>query len=301
VLIQVVAITGASGLIGSALCAALGRQGQRVVRLVRRPPTGPSEVHWSPDQGIVHPENLEGVDAIVHLAGENIAAGRWTRRRMERIWESRVRGTQALVESLQRLSRRPAVLLAASAVGIYGDRGPELLDESSPPGQGFLPELCKHWEQAAAGVGRWGMRCVHARMGVVLSPVGGMLARVLRPFRLGLGGPIGSGRQYLSWVGLDDAIGAICHLLADDQVSGPVNVVAPEPVTNREFTRALAEALGRPAALRVPAWLLRLVFGQLADEVLLSSARVQPRVLLQRGYCFRHPGLAAALCHLLGE
>lgn len=297
----VIAVSGASGLIGAGLCAVLAADGHRVLRLVRRSAAGPDEVTWDPEHGIVDPQRLEGVDALVHLAGESIAAGRWTRRRMEAIRRSRVDATRALRVSLSRLERRPTAFLCASAIGIYGDRGEEVLTEESPAGQGFLPDLCRAWEAEATAGTELGMRCVQLRFGVVLSPEGGLLARLLTPFRWGLGGPVGDGNQFVSWVSLDDAIGAIRHLLVNERMSGPVNVVAPEPVTSRDLARALGRVLHRPAVLRVPAAVLRLLFGRLADEVLLASTRVQPGVLLCGGYSFRHPQVDQDLRHLLGQ
>jgi len=204
------------------------------------------------------------------------------------------------VSSLSRLKLPPQTLLCASAVGIYGNRGDEVLDEHSAPGRGFLPEVCQAWEDAAQGAAKAGTRCVNLRFGVVLSPAGGMLARLLRPFRLGLGGPVGTGSQYLSWIALDDATTAIYHALLDEELAGPVNVVAPEPVTSAEFTRTLGRILRRPAILRVPTLVMRLAFGRLADEALLASTRVIPRALSDHGYMFQHPHIDDALRHLLG-
>jgi hypothetical protein len=295
-----VALTGASGLIGGALRAALAQAGYSVISLVRRTPSGPDEAEWSPERGVIQPQRLEGIVALVHLAGENIAAGRWSRRRMDAIRGSRIDATSALVDSLTRLRTPPNAFLCASAVGIYGDRGDDWLTEQSDPGHGFLPDVCQAWE-AVAGKARekLGARVVHLRFGVVLAPTGGMLARLLLPFRLGLGGPVGSGRQYLSWISLADVVGAVQHALRDERIAGPVNVVAPTPVTNREFARTLGRVLHRPAVLRVPATLLRLALGRLADEALLASARAKPAVLLDTGYAFRHPNLDGALRDLL--
>jgi uncharacterized protein len=297
---SVVAISGAAGLIGRALATLLAERGQRVLKLVRRPIAAEDEAQWDIARGLVEPTQFQGVDAVVHLAGENIAAGRWTRRRMAAIRQSRVDGTRALVSSFSRLKLPPKTLLCASAVGIYGDRGNELLDERSAPGRDFLPEVCQAWEDAALDATRFGTRCVNLRFGVVLSPTGGMLARLLRPFRLGLGGPIGTGNQYLSWIALDDATAAVHHALLDEQLAGPVNIVAPEPVTSAAFARTLGRLLHRPAFLRVPAVVLRITFGQLADEALLASTRVIPGALSDHGYVFKHPRLDDALQHLLG-
>lgn len=299
----VVAVSGASGLIGQALCALLTTGGHRVVRLVRRPPAAPDEARWDPVAGVAAAERLDGVDAVVHLAGENIAAGRWTRRRREALRRSRVESTRLLLRSLAELPHPPRAFLCASAVGIYGDRGAEVLDEDNVlwNARGFLPAVCRAWETQAAAAGRMGMRWVGLRFGVVLSPAGGMLARLLPVFKMGLGGPVGSGRQYVSWISMDDAIGAIYHALVDKHLTGPVNVVAPHAVTNAELTANLARVLGRPAVLRVPRWAARLALGQMADEALLGSTRAVPAVLSRTGYPFRHPELEAALRHLLGR
>jgi hypothetical protein len=294
-----IALTGASGLIGSTLGTALAGDGQRVSRLVRRAPRSPDEVPWDPATGLLDPERWTAPDAVIHLAGENIAAGRWTRRRREMLRRSRVDATRTLVASLARLPQPPASFLCASAIGFYGERGDEPLTETSAPGTGFLADICRDWEQAAAAAHDFGCRVVHLRLGAVLARSGGMLPRLLTPFRLGVGGPVGHGRQYLSWIAIDDVVGAVQHILANPSLVGPVNLVAPEPITNAEFARELASLLHRPAWLRTPAFALRLALGQLADELILASTRVVPTVLLQSGYTFRFPRLAAALPHLL--
>jgi uncharacterized protein (TIGR01777 family) len=293
-----VAVTGASGLIGSALSERLSSAGHRVVPLVRRAP-GPGEVQWDPAAGRIDSAALEGIDAAVHLAGESIGTGRWTRARKADIRESRVRGTSLLARALGGLVRRPQVLVSASAVGIYGDRGDEPLTEESPAGEGFLPETGIAWEAAALPARDAGIRVVHPRMAAVLSKHGGMLERLLLPFRLGLGGPIGGGAQWMPVVALDDVVGAIEHLIATPELAGPVNVSLPRPVTNREFARALGRAVRRPAVLPLPAFPLRAVYGQLADELLLASARVLPEALERSGYRFRHPTIDAALASAL--
>lgn len=294
-----VAITGASGFIGRALEAFLTTGGHRVTRLVRRAPAA-GEVRWDPD-GLADLSPLGQVDAVVHLAGEGIATARWSAPRKAAIATSRQRGTTNLVASLLRLGAPPAVLVAASAIGIYGDRGGEELTEASPAGSGFLAEVGRAWEAASAPAEAAGVRVVRARLGVVLSPDGGALEKMLPPFRLGLGGRLGSGRQWMSWVGLDDAIGAIHHAIFSTSVRGPVNVTAPAPATNAEFTATLARVLARPAVLPVPAAALRLALGQLADEALLAGQRVLPAALLSAGYRFRAPALDAALRHVLGR
>jgi uncharacterized protein (TIGR01777 family) len=241
---------------------------------------------------------LEGIDAVVHLAGENIAA-RWTATQKAKIRDSRVRGTQLLCETLARLSSPPQVLVSASAIGYYGDRGEEILTEESPPGRGFLPEVCRAWEAATEAAKQRGMRVVILRLGMVLSAAGGALAKMLPPFRLGLGGMVGSGRQYMSWIALDDVVGTIQHAIVTDALQGPTNAVAPQAVTNQEFTRTLGKALGRPTLLPLPAFAARLMFGEMADELLLASTRVQPTKLLGSGYRFRYPELEDALRHVL--
>lgn len=289
-------VSGSHGLIGSALVPDLVARGHRVLRLVRgAPPVPPGDVVWDPESGRIDREGLEGADAVVHLAGASIAAGRWTADRKERIRRSRVEGTRLLAEALAGLRQRPRVLVSASAVGYYGDRGDRWLTEDSGPGVGFLAELCQAWEAATDPAREAGIRVVTLRTGSVLSPRGGVLARVLPFFRLGLGGPLGSGRQYMSWIAIQDVVGAVGHVVGRDDLAGPVNLVSPHPVTNLAFTRTLAALLHRPAVLPVPAPVLRFLFGQLADEVLLASARVAPAKLRGSGYAFRYPELEGAL------
>lgn len=297
-----VLVTGASGLVGSALVPLLTAGGHTVARLVRSPPRpSVAEVQWNPETGIREIASLEGMDAVVHLAGENIAGGRWTAERKARIRDSRVTGTRTLCETLARLARPPKVLVSASAIGYYGDRGGEVLRETSAPGLGFLPEVCRAWEEATEPAAQKGIRVVLLRIGVVLSPAGGALAKMLFPFKLGAGGIIGSGQQYMSWIGLDDIIGAIHHALMTDALQGPVNVVAPHPVTNRDFTKTLGRVLGRPTLFPMPAFAARLAFGEMADALLLASTRVEPARLMAANYAFRHPDLEGALRHLLGK
>jgi uncharacterized protein (TIGR01777 family) len=243
---------------------------------------------------------LDGVEAVVHLAGENIASGRWTAERKRRILQSRAHGTRVLADALASLPTPPRVLVTASAIGIYGDRGDETLDETSAPGTGFLADVCRAWEAASAGLTDRGTRVVHLRFGVILTPTGGALARMLPPARLGLGGPLGSGEQWTSWIGVDDAAGAIHHALVTDGLDGAVNAVAPAPVRNAELAAALGRVLRRPAVLPVPAAVLRAGLGEMADALLLASARVVPTRLEASGYRFRTPELDAALGHLLG-
>jgi len=298
-----VAITGSTGLVGSEAAAVLSGAGHEVARLVRRlPAPGEKAVRWDPAKGETDAAGLEGFDAVIHLAGENVGAGRWTPDRKAAIRDSRVDGTRLLCEALAGLSRPPKALVCASAVGYYGDRGEETLTEGSPPGTGYLAGICREWEAASAPAGRKGIRVVALRFGMVLSPKGGALARMLPLFRAGLGGVIGRGRQYVSWVALDDLPHILLHALQRVDLRGPVNAVAPCPVTNREFTKALGKALSRPTPLPVPAFALRLAVGsEMADALLLSSARVVPLRLEETGYPFRFPELGAAFHHLLGK
>ncbi|MBI3300786.1 MAG: TIGR01777 family protein [Deltaproteobacteria bacterium] len=295
-------VTGASGLVGSALVPFLTTGGHAVTRLVRsQPRTGAAEVRWDPEAGILDTASLAGVDAVVHLAGENIAAGRWTAERKARIRDSRVKGTKTLCETLARLAQPPTVLVSASATGYYGDRGEELLREESASGSGFLAEVCRAWEAATEPAVQKGIRVVLLRIGIVLSPAGGALAKMLLPFKMGVGGVIGSGEQYMSWIGLDDVVGAIHHALMADTLRGPVNAVAPDAVTNREFTKTLGWVLGRPTVFPLPVFAARLAFGEIADELLLASTRVEPARLAATEYQFRHPDLEGALRYLLGR
>jgi uncharacterized protein (TIGR01777 family) len=294
-------VTGASGLIGTALVSSLTSSGHEVTRLVRRQPNpGEQAAHWDPIAGSIDARALEGLDAVVHLAGENIAE-RWTAAKKARIRDSRVKGTQLLCETLTRLSSPPKVLVSASAIGYYGDRGEETLTDDSPPGRAFLSEVCRAWEAATEPARQHGLRVVQLRLGVVLSAAGGALAKMLPPFRLGLGGVLGSGQQYMSWIALDDVVSAIQHALVTDALQGPTNAVAPQAVTNQEFTKTLGKVLGRPTAIPLPAFAARLMFGEMADELLLASTRVQPTKLLASGYQFRYPELEAALQHVLAR
>jgi len=293
-----IAVTGASGLIGNALIPVLTTAGHAVIRLVRRTP-GPGEAAWNPGAEQIDATALEGVDVVVHLAGESIASARWTGERKRTIRQSRVVGTGLLARTLAALDRKPRLLVSASAIGIYGNRADASLTESDPPGTGFLAELGRDWEGAVLPASQAGIRVVLPRFGIVLASKGGALAKMLPPFRLGIGGRLGSGRQWMSWLSIDDAVGIIEHAIAHPELSGPVNAVAPEPVTNAEFTRSLGTVLGRPAVLPVPTFALELLFGEMAGEALLGSQRVLPRRLEETGYAFRDPLLLPALRRLL--
>ena len=299
---MIVAVTGSSGLLGSALVSSLEAGGHGVVPLVRREPRpGEDVLRWDPASGAISPPGPAIGDAVVHLAGESIAGGRWTLAKKQRIRESRVGATRRLIETLTRLAKPPAVLVCASAIGYYGSRGGEVLSEESGPGVGFLADVGREWEAASAAAILRGIRVVTLRLGIVLSPAGGALAKMLMPFRLGLGGVIGGGAQWMSWIALDDAIGALRHALATDALRGPVNAVAPTPVTNAEFTRTLGRVLGRPTFVPMPAFAARLALGEMADELLLSSQRVMPVRLQATGFTFRYPTLEVALRHQFGR
>ncbi len=289
-------LSGSSGLIGSELLPSLNVAQYEVSRLVRGK-AGKDDVHWAPERPL-SPKLVEGFDAVVHLAGENIA-GRWTPEKKTRIRNSRVLGTRTLVEALAGTSKKPRVLITASAIGYYGDRGDELLREGSLPGRGFLPEVCKEWEAAAQAAAQAGIRSVQMRFGIVLSGRGGALGKMLPPFRLGLGGIIGNGRQYWSWVSMADVIAAVHHVLRMESVQGPVNVVAPDPVTNAQFTATLAQLLRRPAFLPMPAFAARFALGEMADELLLASQRVEPVKLVASGYKYQQADLSKALYQAL--
>jgi uncharacterized protein len=296
-----VVVTGSHGLIGSALVPALRQAGHTVVPLVRGS-AGTGEVRWDPAGGVLDLNLLEGVNGAVHLAGEGIADKRWTAEHKQRIGESRVKSTDLLARTLAQLDPKPQVLVSGSAVGFYGDRGNEELTEESHAGSGFLPDLVKKWEAATAPAEQAGIRVAHIRSGIVLSPEGGALKQQLPLFKLGVGGRLGSGRQYQSWISIADEIGGILHVLASDALRGPVNLTAPQPVTNASFTRTLGSVLGRPAVIPVPRFAVSLVFGtELVDAALLASQRVLPARLQATGYSFQHPGLEEALRSLLGK
>ncbi len=297
-----IAITGASGLIGRALSDALRNAGHRPIPLVRRDPApGEDAIRWDPAAGTIDADSLEGVGAVVHLAGEGIAEKRWNEAQKRRILDSRVDGTTLLSATLAGLDRPPGVLLSGSAIGFYGERGDEELTEASDPGDLFISDVCRAWEAATAPAEAAGIRVAHLRTGIVLDAHGGALAKTLPLFRFGLGGRLGSGRQWWSWIGIEDEVGAIVFLL-DADVSGPVNLTAPAPVTNAEFTKVLGRVLGRPTLLPVPAFGPKILLGsELAEQLLFTSARVLPEVLISAGYEFRSPDLEGALRQELGK
>jgi len=294
-------VTGSRGLIGRALLSFLAADGHNVVRLTRtQTPVSDRHIPWDPDAGLIQADDLEDFGAVVHLAGETIF-GRWTAEKKARILESRAQGTRLLCESLARLRSRPIVLVSASAIGYYGDRGNQVLDEESSAGSLFLSEVTKAWEAATEPARRNGIRVVNLRLGFVLSKAGGGLAAMLLPFKLGIGGRVGSGRQYMSWIAIDDVVGAISHAILSEALRGPVNAVAPYPVTNREFTQTLGRVLWRPTIFPLPVFAARRMFGEMADNLLLASTRVKPSRLLASGFEFRFPQLEGALRHVLGK
>ena len=297
-----VVVTGSSGLLGSALVTALADEGHRVIRLVRTAALCSNDrICWDPARGTVDPAVFSGCDAVVHLAGESIAEGRWTAAQKARIRDSRVQGTRVLAEALAATDKPPEVLVSASAIGFYGHRGEETVDEDSPAGSGYLASVCRDWEAASKPAVDKGLRVVYLRIGMVLSATGGALAKMLRPFKLGVGGVLGSGEQYLSWIAVDDLVGAVQHALSVRELRGPVNAVAPYPVTNRQFTKTLGRVLRRPTVFPAPAFALRAAFGEMADALLLASTRVTPTRLTDSGFRFRFPQLEDALRHLLGK
>ena len=293
-------VSGSHGLVGSALIKSLTDDKHEVIRLVRSGnPVSASEIEWHPDQDRIDAQRLEGLDAVIHLAGESIASGRWSDEKKRAIRDSRVKGTTLLSKTLAQLLKPPSVLLSASAIGYYGNRGDEVLSETSQPGNDFLASVCVEWEQATRPASEQGIRTVNARFGIILDAHGGALAQMLTPFRMGVGGRVGDGRQWMSWIALEDVVAGLKSLLADETAHGPVNFVAPNPVTNAEFTRTLGRVLSRPTFFPVPAFGARLAFGEMADALLLSSQRVKPEVLEGKGFTFSWPTLEPALRHLL--
>ncbi len=291
-------ISGSHGLIGSALIPLLEQEGHTVMRLSRIKDGSPGIV-WDPLAEAAHPAPYEGFDAVIHLAGDSIADGRWTQAKKARIRDSRVKGTHQLAQTLSKLQHPPKVLISGSAIGFYGNRGDETLTETSAPGQDFLPDVCKAWEAAAAPAAKKGIRIVHLRTGIVLSPKGGALKKMLLPFKLGVGGILGEGKQWMSWIDLEDMVQGILFVLKNDSVKGPVNFTAPQPVTNADYTQTLGNVLGRPTVLPMPAFAARLAFGEMADALLLASTRVEPTALQKSGFKFRYPQLEGSLRHLL--
>jgi len=287
-------VSGSHGLVGKALIRSLTSDGHEIVRLVRGKPSGATEIEWHPNQEKLDAASLEGLDAVVHLAGESIASGRWTDEKKRAIRDSRVKGTALLSDALARLSRPPSVFVSASAIGYYGNRGDELLTEKSAPGDDFLANVCVEWENATIPTIEKGIRTVHARFGIILDAKEGALGKMLTPFRMGIGGRIGDGKQWMSWIDIDDVVNGLRSLIAGS-VTGPVNFVAPNPVTNAEFTKTLGRVLSKPTLFPVPAFAARLAFGEMGDALLLSSARVKPGVLQH----FAYPTLESALRHLL--
>ncbi len=295
-----VVVSGASGLIGTALCAELERTGHRAIPLLRVSRAG--GLRWDPEQGIIEAAGLEGVDAVVHLAGAPIAGSKWTPAQKARILESRTKGTALLADTLAGLQQRPKVMVSASAIGYYGNRGDEIITEESDRGAGYLADVVEQWEQVAHPASDAGIRVVHPRTGIVLSPKGGVLQQLLLPFKLGLGGKQGPGTQYMSWISIDDEVGALIELVNNGELVGPVNLTAPNPVTNAEFARTLGTVLGRPTVLPTPMLPLKLRFGpELVQSLLLDGQRVLPARLQAAGYEFRAPDLEGALRSLLGK
>jgi uncharacterized protein len=299
---MIIAITGSTGMVGNTLVPALEGSGHLVRRLVRgKVQDADREIHWDPAAGKIDAQELNGVDAVVHLAGENIAGRRWNADFKRKLLDSRVGGTRLLSEALAGVEMKPNVLVSASATGFYGSRGDEVVDESSASGSGFLADVCRQWEGATKSAEQAGIRVVHLRIGPVLSQQGGALAKMLPPFRMGVGGVVGSGKQYFSWISLDDVVAAIQFALENEPLSGPVNTVTPDAVTNYEFTKTLGGVLGRPTIFPMPAFAARLAFGEMADEMLLASIRVEPRALTTAGFQFQYPQLEPALRHLLAK
>jgi uncharacterized protein (TIGR01777 family) len=286
-------------LVGSALIPILQSDGNQITRLVRSSPK-PGEIEWHPNQDEVNPQRLEGFETIINLAGENIAGGRWTDEQKRKIRVSRINGTHLLSESIAKMTSKPGAFICASATGIYGDRDDETLDEQSESGGGFLAGVCREWEQATEPASKAGVRVVNIRLGPILARDGGMLSKLLTPFKMGMGGKVGSGKQYISWVALDDAVNAIKLAIDDKSIQGPINIVSPNPVTNEEFTKTLGHVLNRPTALAVPAFAARLAFGEMADEMLLASQKVMPKRLSQAGFQFQFPTLESAMRKYVG-
>mgnify|MGYP001119052577 FL=1 len=294
-----VVIAGATGLVGSELTNQLIQEGHQVKKLVRREARTPNEIAWNPEQQRLSVADLEGTDVVINLAGENISEGRWTAAKKKSIIESRLLSTSTLTNAVLTMQHPPSTFINASAVGFYGNRSDELLTEKSANGEGFLAHVCKEWEKAAEPLTHKKVRLVYSRFGVILSPHGGALKKMLTPFKLGLGGVIGSGKQCMSWIALEDVVGSLIHLMLDKSIHGPVNIVSSQPVTNAEFTKTLGTVLSRPTIFSVPTSVARFVFGEMADELLLSSLRVSNQKLLESGYSFKQPNLEQYLRNAL--
>jgi len=291
-------LSGASGLVGSALQIHLRAEGHKIYRLVRNPPRSAQEIFWNPESGLLDTPSIENFDACIHLSGENIGEGRWTAEKKKRLRESRILSTQTLVKKFLSLKKPPSHFLCASAVGFYGDRGDETLDEQSIAGQGFLPQLCEEWEQTSEPLSAQGIRVAHLRFGIILSSKGGALSKMLTPFKLGLGGIIGSGKQWMSWIALEDTIRAIDFVL-EHPLNGPINLVSPQAVTNEEFTKTLGECLHRPTLFKVPTFAAKLAFGEMAEGLLLASTKAIPKKLEEAKFHFLHPSLSEAIHSIL--
>ncbi len=289
-----VLITGSTGLIGTALEESLSANGHKVRGLLRSN-FAKGDPHWNPEEGVIDLGNFTQIDAVIHLAGENISEGRWNEAKKARIRDSRVLGTKLIAEFLAKLEHKPKVFISGSAIGFYGSRGEEEVDENSKPGEGFLPDVSKEWDEAAKPAHNAGIRVVNIRTGVVLSLSGGALKKMLFPFKMGMGGVVGNGKQYMSWVSIDDEVEMIQFAMTNDSISGPVNLVSPNPVSNYQFTKTLGRALRRPTMFPMPAFMARLMFGEMADDLLLASTRVIPRKLINAGYKFQHSTLENAL------
>ena len=292
-------VSGSHGLVGKALIGSLASDGHEIVRLIRHKASSATEIEWNLDQGTIDTASLEGLDAVVHLAGESIASSRWTDEKKRAIRDSRILGTALLSDALARTSRPPTVFLSASAIGYYGDRGDEVLSEKSAGGTDFLANVCRAWENATGRAIEKGIRTVYARFGIILDANEGALGKMLTPFRMGIGGRVGSGKQWMSWIAIEDVVNGLKFVMDDKSVSGPVNFVAPNPVTNAEFTKALGHALSKPTIFPIPAFGVRLAFGEMADALLLASQRVEPSILKENGFTFRWPTLEPALRNIL--
>ncbi|MHC4441393.1 MAG: TIGR01777 family oxidoreductase [Planctomycetota bacterium] len=298
----VIAVTGASGLIGKRLSAYLDHLGCRMIHLVRRTPDpNTNQIPWNPDQGELNPAGLEGIDTVINLAGENIASSRWSTAQKQAILTSRTQSTQLISQTIAGLQLKPKVFISASAVGYYGNRNDQAITEQSPPGTGFLADVCQQWEQATQAARQAGIRVVNLRIGMVLAAEGGALKQMLTPFKLGLGGVIGSGKQYISWIAIDDLVRIIEFLISADDIYGPVNAVTSHPVTNTQFVKTLGKLLNRPTLFPLPATIVRLRFGQMGQTLLLAGAKVLPEKLQSAGFQFQYPQLDQALQHLLGS